>query len=53
MVSSVVLLGLLAAVPSSALGVSVSHRHNDDKKFDYDDLTLREVGARNTLVGGD
>lgn len=37
----------LALLPCLVLGSSLSPRA---KSFDYDSLTLREVGARNTLV---
>lgn len=37
----------LALLPCLVLGSSLSPRA---KEFDYDSLTLREVGARNTLV---
>lgn len=38
----------LALLPALALGSSVASR--DSKSFDYDSLTRREVGSRNTLV---
>ena len=39
---------LLAALPVSVLGAAVAARDAGD--FDVNDLTLREVGARNTMV---
>lgn len=48
MVSTVALMRLLAALPVSVLSAAVAAR--DGKDFDLNDLTLREVGARNTLV---
>jgi len=41
------LLVKLALLPCLVLGSSLAPRA---KEFDYDSLTLREVGARNTLV---
>lgn len=46
MVATSVLLHL-ALLPAVVLGSTVEPRA---KYFDYDSLTLREVGARNTLV---
>jgi inorganic pyrophosphatase len=37
----------LVLLPALVLGSSLAPRA---KSFDYDSLTLREVGARNTLV---
>ena len=37
----------LALLPCLVLGSSIATRA---KSFDYDSLTIREVGARNTLV---
>lgn len=39
----------LALLPCLVIGSSIAPRA---KSFDYDSLTLREVGARNTLVSG-
>lgn len=42
------MMRLLAALPVSVLGAAVAGRDGGD--FDVNDLTLREVGARNTMV---
>ncbi|KAK2764574.1 hypothetical protein FQN54_009269 [Arachnomyces sp. PD_36] len=46
MVSTVSLLGLLAAVPATTLAAAVAARADE---FDPSSLTYREVGARNTI----
>lgn len=48
MISTVSMMRLLAALPVSVLGAAVAGRDGGD--FDVNDLTLREVGARNTMV---
>lgn len=48
MVATSTLLQLLALAPASALAARLSAR--DNSTFDLSELTLREVGSRNTLV---
>ena len=48
MISTLSMVRLLAALPVSVLGAAVAARDAGD--FDVNDLTLREVGARNTMV---
>lgn len=46
MVATITLLQLLALAPAAVIGAALA----DNSTFNIADLTLREVGARNTLV---